>query len=82
MPGSHLGIELDLMEPLDVTSSPSVHSPALNHIGLWVDDLAPAVSELTTKGMRFTPRGITTGAAGHQVAFIHPKASTEFPLSG
>ena len=32
-------IELDIMAPLDPERSPKVHIPALNHIGLWVDDL-------------------------------------------
>ena len=75
-------IEIDLMTPLDVHKSPKVHIPALNHIGLWVDDLDNAVHQLTKKGMRFTPGGIRKGASGHNVIFIHPKSSTEFPLSG
>eukprot|EP00957_Ditylum_brightwellii_P187348 14269049-Ditylum_brightwellii.AAC.1 len=37
-------VEIDLMTPLDPDSSPKVHSPALNHIGLWVDDLPSAVA--------------------------------------
>ena len=32
-------IEIDLMAPLDPEKSPKVHIPALNHIGLWVDNL-------------------------------------------
>ena len=32
-------IEVDLMTPLDASKSPKVHIPALNHIGLWIDDL-------------------------------------------
>jgi UDP-glucose 4-epimerase len=42
----------------------------LNHIGLWIDDLAVAVDWLTTQGMRFTPGGIRKGAAGHDVCAI------------
>ena len=34
------------------------------------------------QGVRFTPGGIRQGAAGHDVAFIHPKASTVSPISG
>lgn len=77
-----LGIELDLMMPLDPTRSPKVHVPALNHIGLWVDDLPAAVSWLSARGVRFTPGGIRKGASGHDVCFIHPKGSAESPLSG
>jgi lactoylglutathione lyase len=77
-----LRVEVDLMQPVDVSKRPAVHDPALNHIGLWVDDLAAAVAWLTTQGMRFTPGGIRKGAAGYDVCFIHPKASAEAPLSG
>src|SRR5688572_7865593 len=67
-------VELDLMQPLDPTAKPRVHEPALNHIGLWVDDLPEAVRWLTEQGVRFTPGGIRKGASGHDVCFIHPKA--------
>jgi len=75
-------VEIDLMEPLDPDGRPKVNSPALNHIGLWVDDLAAAVDSMTAQGMRFTPGGIRKGAAGYDVCFIHPKGNDEFPLSG
>ncbi len=75
-------VEIDLMQPIDPDGRPKVHQPALNHIGLWVDDLALAVEWLTAKGMRFTPGGIRKGAAGHDVCFIHPKSSEEFPYGG
>jgi len=52
--GPH-AVEIDLMEPLDPEARPRVNDPALNHIGLWVDDLAAAVAWLTEQGMRFTP---------------------------
>lgn len=75
-------VEVDLMEPIDPDGRPRVSTPPLNHIGLWVDDLAAAVTELTRQGMRFTPGGIRKGAAGYDVCFIHPKGNDEFPLSG
>lgn len=75
-------VEVDLMQPLDPDSRPKVHEPALNHIGLWVDDLAAAVVWLNDNGMRFTPGGIRPGAAGHDIVFVHPKGNAEFPLSG
>jgi len=68
------------MQPLDADKKPKVHDPALNHIGLWVDDLAAAVAWLEKKGVRFTPGGIRKGAAGHDVCFIHPKGNDEFPI--
>jgi lactoylglutathione lyase len=76
------GVEIDLMQPIDPQSSPRVHEPRLNHVGLWVDDLPAAVAWLAEQGMRFTPGGIRRGAAGHDVCFIHPKGDTTSPLSG
>ena len=75
-------VELDLMQPLDPDQRPKVHEPALNHIGLWVDDLPAAYRWLSEQGMRFAPGGIRQGASGHDVCFIHPKPSREAPRSG
>ena len=79
--GPH-AVEIDLMQPLDPDGRPKVHDPALNHIGLWVDDLAAAVDWLEANGMRFTPGGIRKGASGHDICFVHPKGNDEFPISG
>jgi lactoylglutathione lyase len=57
-----------------------VHDPALNHVGLWVDDLAKAVEWLAAQGVRFTPGGIRKGAAGHDVCFVHPKGGGDAPI--
>jgi lactoylglutathione lyase len=76
------GVEIDLMQPIDPDGKPKVHEPRLNHIGLWVDDLAAAVAWLTGQGMRFTPGGIRRGAAGHDVCFLHPKGDEASPRSG
>lgn len=75
-------VEVDLMQPVDPAKKPKVDEPPLNHVGLWVDDLAAAVAWLEKQGMRFTPGGIRKGAAGHDVCFLHPKGNEEFPLSG
>jgi lactoylglutathione lyase len=77
-----LKVEVDLMQPIDPEKRPKVHDPALNHVGLWVDDLAAAVAWLEKRGMRFTPGGIRKGAAGHEVCFVHPKGNQEFPIGG
>ncbi|MGB9992657.1 VOC family protein [Massilia sp. SM-13] len=77
-----LAVEFDLMQPIDPARSPRVDTPALNHIGLWVDDLAAAVAWLAARGLRFAPGGIRKGAAGHDVTFVHPKGNPEFPASG
>lgn len=73
-------VELDLMQPLDADKKPRVHEPALNHIGLWIDDLEAAVKWLDQQGVRFTPGGIRKGASGYDVTFIHPKGNEEKPL--
>lgn len=75
-------VEVDLMEPLDPSKSPKVHVPALNHVGLWVDDLKAAVTYLEGSGVRFTPGGIRKGASGHDVCFIHPKGNEAYPQGG
>ena len=75
-------IEIDLMQPLDPARAPRVHEPPLNHLGLWVDDLAAAYAWLRAQGVRFAPGGIRRGAAGHDVCFIHPKPSADQPESG
>lgn len=75
-------VEVDLMQPLDPEKKPAVHTTPLNHVGLWVDDLPRAVEWMTANGVRFAPGGIRKGAAGHDICFIHPKGSAEFPLGG
>jgi lactoylglutathione lyase len=75
-------VEVDLMQPLDPNLKPRVHEPALNHIGLWVDDLQEAVAWLSARGTRFTPGGLRKGASGHLVCFIHPRGNQEFPRGG
>jgi lactoylglutathione lyase len=75
-------VEVDLMQPVDPNGKPRVHDPALNHLGLWVDDLRAAVSWLEAQGVRFAPGGIRKGAAGFDVTFIHPKGNEQFPLGG
>jgi lactoylglutathione lyase len=75
-------VEVDLMQPLDPEKKPKVHDPALNHVGLWVDDLKSAVAWLGERGVRFTPGGIRKGASGHDVCFIHPKGGGDTPVGG
>ncbi|NNL57521.1 MAG: VOC family protein [Pseudomonadales bacterium] len=74
-----LRVEVDLMQPINASKKPRVDVPALNHIGLWVDDLVAAVDWLGEQGVRFTPGGIRTGAAGYDVTFIHPKGNDAAP---
>jgi lactoylglutathione lyase len=75
-------VEVDLMQPLRQNDRPRVDVPALNHLGLWIDDLAAAYAWLSARGVRFAPGGIRRGAGGHDVCFIHPKGSAETPQGG
>jgi lactoylglutathione lyase len=75
-------VELDLMQPLRPGEPPRVDEPALNHIGLWIDDLRAAYAWLSARGVRFAPGGIRRGAAGHEVCFIHPKGAADAPQGG
>jgi len=75
-----LKVEVDLMQPIDPDTRPKVHEPALNHVGLWIDDLPAAVDWLTRQGVRFTPGGIRKGASGHDVCFVHPKGNADAPI--
>lgn len=77
-----LRLEVDLMQPLDPDKKPKVNEPPLNHIGLWVDDLATAVHWLTEQGVRFTPGGIRRGGSGYDICFIHPKGNEDAPIGG
>jgi lactoylglutathione lyase len=70
-------VDFNLLEPIEPERSPRPHRPALNHVGLWVDDLEAAVGWLQDHGVRFTARGIRRGAAGHDVTFIDPRAGGE-----
>lgn len=55
-------VEVDIMQPIDPNKAPKVHQPALNHVGLWVDNIEAAVETLTAEGLVFTPGGIRKGA--------------------
>lgn len=56
-------VEVDIMQSIDPNKAPKVHQPALNHVGLWVDNIEAAVEHLTKEGLKFTPGGIRAGAS-------------------
>ncbi len=47
----------------------------LHHIAFTVDDLAAALRELDAAGVPLIDKVPRPGARGHQVGFLHPKAS-------
>ena len=75
-------VEVDLMQPIDINKKPAVHTPPLNHVGMWIDDLQAAYDWLGKNGVRFAPGGIRKGAAGFDICFIHPKGDSLLPISG
>ncbi len=77
-----LAVEVDLMQPLDPDKKPRVHSPPLNHVGLWIDDLPAAMAWLQARGVRFATGGIRKGASGFDICFIHPKGNEKSPIGG
>lgn len=77
-----LRVEVDLMQPLDPATKPRVQDPALNHVGLWIDDLPAAVAWMQSQGVRFAPGGIRTGASGFDICFIHPRGAGDTPIGG
>ena len=66
-------IEIDLMTSLNPDKKPNPSSPALNHLGLWVDDINACYDHMQSAGYVFAPGGIRKGAAGHDICFLHPK---------
>jgi lactoylglutathione lyase len=79
---------LSMITALDETKKPKIQARALHHVGLWVDDLPQCVEWLQGKGVNFildskSKKPIRSpGPMGWDVAFINPKTSPEFPISG
>lgn len=53
----------------------SKRGPGLHHICFEVDDLPAALDELKRSGVPLIDESPRPGARGHQVAFIHPRAT-------
>ncbi len=53
----------------------SKRGPGLHHICFEVDDLPAALAELKAQGVALIDEAPRTGARGHLVAFLHPKAT-------
>jgi lactoylglutathione lyase len=64
-------VEIDLMEPIDPTKAPRVHEPALNHLGLWIDDLPAAVAWLD-RARRALHAGRHPQGRGRVRRVLHP----------
>ena len=64
------------MQPIDAEARPRVHEPALNHVGLWIDDLVAAVAWLEEQGVRFTPGGHSQGRRRPRCLFQSTRRAT------
>jgi methylmalonyl-CoA/ethylmalonyl-CoA epimerase len=49
--------------------------PGLHHVCFEVEDLPGALAELKARGVALIDESPRPGARGHQVAFLHPKAT-------
>jgi lactoylglutathione lyase len=63
-----LRVEVDLMQPLDPARKPAVHSPPLNHVGLWMCASRPAASA-------GAPPGSTSASSTPRAARKRPSAA-------
>jgi methylmalonyl-CoA epimerase len=70
---------LELLEATDEDSPIAKYltkrGPGLHHVTLEVDDIARALSELKTRGVRLIDEHPRPGAHGSLVAFIHPSSA-------
>lgn len=68
---------LELIEPTSPESSVARflerRGPGLHHIAYRVPDVAAALADFIAMGMEPIDRAPRPGAAGHRIAFLHPK---------
>jgi len=71
--------KIELLEPTDEGSFLSAflreNGPGIHHIAYEVEDLAAAIQQLETEGVRMLDRVPRPGAHGARVAFLHPESS-------
>jgi methylmalonyl-CoA/ethylmalonyl-CoA epimerase len=69
---------LELVQPTSEESTVAAYlekrGAGLHHVALQVDDIAAALSELESQGMRLIDRVPRQGAEG-KIAFVHPKST-------
>jgi methylmalonyl-CoA/ethylmalonyl-CoA epimerase len=70
---------IELIEPVSGTSPVARfldrRGPGLHHIALRVADLDATLDRLADQGIELIDRVPRTGAHGHRVAFLHPRAA-------
>ena len=70
------------MQPLDPARKPAVHEPPLNHVGLWVDDLAAAVDVAGGAGRALRAGRHPQGRGGPRHHLHPPKGNDASPIGG
>jgi methylmalonyl-CoA/ethylmalonyl-CoA epimerase len=69
---------VELIEPLGPETTVGRflerRGPSLHHIAYRTDDLAGELARLEAEGIELIDRVPRTGAGGHRVAFLHPRA--------
>ncbi|MGM0846079.1 MAG: methylmalonyl-CoA epimerase [Bacillota bacterium] len=72
-------IKLELLEPLDESSAISSFlakkGEGIHHVAFGVSGIQERIQELRDKGVRMIHEQPKSGAAGAQVAFMHPKSA-------
>ena len=70
---------VELLEPLGsegtVARFLERRGPGLHHMAFEVPDLAAELRRLEEQGIELVDREPRPGAAGHQVAFLHPRST-------
>ena len=73
------GSEVELLEPLSADSPIgrflARRGPGIHHICYRVPDLDAALAACRTQGYTLIDETPRTGAGGHRIAFVHPKAT-------
>jgi methylmalonyl-CoA/ethylmalonyl-CoA epimerase len=71
------GSYVQLLEPLSPDSPVGKfiarNGEGVHHVGYGVDDVAAALAEISTKGVRLVDERPRHGSMGASIAFLHPK---------
>lgn len=71
--------KIELLEPTTDESTIAKfiekRGEGIHHMALAVDDIQERINEIKTKGIRMIDDDARIGAAGAQVAFMHPKST-------
>ncbi|WP_297164232.1 methylmalonyl-CoA epimerase [uncultured Porphyromonas sp.] len=72
-------VKLELLEPTSdespIAKFIEKRGEGIHHLALSSDDVAPALEELKSKGIRLIDEKPRKGAEGLNIAFVHPKSA-------